>query len=427
MHIAQDLEVQGSEWPPSRPTIVDETSREQPHIPNVNTNKCTKKKNKKNTRANVKIASLNMRGRWHQSSDKWSHLNQIVREQKIGIIALQETHLSKADEDALNQVSGSRLHIILSIDPDQMNAKGIAIVLNKNIMDTSHVKTIELIQGRAILCTIKWHNEHKLTILTIYAPNDPTDNQRFWEEIAQSIKDHPRPDIMLGDFNLVEDPLDRLPPRQDTFNATSALTDLKLYLGLRDEWDISPSGIPTDHQMVSTKLSDKRLPYIGKGRWAMPLHVLKDKKLGEDILKLGKELHANISNSKTDRSEEYNPQTMFKEFKTKAIKLCRDTAKRSVPSQINKLNTQLKMSLNDTTIPEEERRIIGSHIQEKIDSLTRIQHEKARDNLMAKIRIESESATSKFWARLGKNQKPRDTIIELRKLDSTIEEPSYEK
>ncbi|KAG2336834.1 DNase I-like protein, partial [Suillus weaverae] len=346
-----------------------------------------------------------MRGRWHQGIDKWSHLNQIVREQKIGIIALQETHLSKTEEDSLNQLPGTRLHIILSIDPDQMNAKGVALVLNKNIIDITKIKMTELIPGRALLCTIGWHNEHNLTILTIYAPNDPSDNQPFWEEISQALKDKSNPDVMLGDFNLVEDPLDCLPPKHDAFSTTNALTDLKLNIGLRDgwrhenpnkleylfsqstqqggrqsqidqiyvsesfipfskEWEISPSGIPTDHKMVSTKLSDKRMPFVGKGRWVLPLHILKDKKLGEDILKLGKELQADISKSKSNRSEDYNPQTVFKSFKMKAIKLCRDTAKKSVPSQINKLNTQLKTSLNDSSIPEEEQHLIGSYLQE---------------------------------------------------------------
>lgn len=43
-------------------------------------------------------------------------------------------------------------------------------------------------------------------------------------------------------------------------------------------------------------------------------------------------------------------------------------------------------------------------------------HNNKRDHLATKIRLESESAASKMWAKSGKEQKPRDTIIELRNL-----------
>lgn len=41
---------------------------------------------------------------------------------------------------------------------------------------------------------------------------------------------------MLSDFNLVEDALDRLPPKQDTSGPTSKLNELKTHLKLKDSW-----------------------------------------------------------------------------------------------------------------------------------------------------------------------------------------------
>jgi hypothetical protein len=80
----------------------------------------------------------------------------------------------------------------------------------------------------------------------------------------------------------------------------------------------------------------------------------------------------------------------------------------------------------DPNLSEEDKRIIGLHIQEKLNRLEITQHNKARDHLATKIHLESESAASKFWAQSGKEQKPRDTIIELKTLDSDSANPTYE-
>jgi hypothetical protein len=48
----------------------------------------------KSLRANITIASLNInRGGTVQTRDKWQHVNQLLRDKKIGILAVQETHL----------------------------------------------------------------------------------------------------------------------------------------------------------------------------------------------------------------------------------------------------------------------------------------------------------------------------------------------
>lgn len=50
------------------------------------------------TAATIKIASWNMRGR---GDDKWMHINQTMRQKKIGILCLQETHLSEEHTNTL--------------------------------------------------------------------------------------------------------------------------------------------------------------------------------------------------------------------------------------------------------------------------------------------------------------------------------------
>ncbi len=108
---------------------------------------------------------------------------------------------------------------------------------------------------------------------------------------------------MLGDTNIVEDMVDRLPCHKDNTNATQALAELKNYLQLKDgwqeinptttaftfmqlstgsqsridciyianelasschNWGIKATHIPTDHKMVMVKLIDLKASYIGQ-------------------------------------------------------------------------------------------------------------------------------------------------------------------
>jgi exonuclease III len=226
---------------PTRPTLAQMVRHNQgasvpPSQPSHPTRQPTKRKGQKTTRANIKIASLNIRGRWHNGADKWMHINQIIREQRIGIMALQETHLSESDNNTLNDLFSSRLHIISSIDPSHTNAEGVAIVINKNLMSTMNITSTVIIPGRALVASIPWHRNEKITILAIYAPNNPQHNKTFWVEVLQKLEQLPPPDIMLGDFNLVEDALDRLPPKSDNTTAVEALAELKAEYQLRDGW-----------------------------------------------------------------------------------------------------------------------------------------------------------------------------------------------
>ena len=85
---------------------------------------------------------------------------------------------------------------------------------------------------------ILWHAGTVIKILNIYAPNNVKENESFWEELNtitsndQSLK----PDIMLGDFNIVKDSLDRLPRHPNNPNTIAALGELKCNLDLVDGW-----------------------------------------------------------------------------------------------------------------------------------------------------------------------------------------------
>ncbi|KAG1789814.1 Endonuclease/exonuclease/phosphatase [Suillus plorans] len=362
-----------------------------------------------------------MQGRWHGNSDKWPHINQLVKEQKIGILCLQEMHLSDEEKDTLNSSPGLQIHVISSIDPTHPNAKGVAIIINKRLLGTTGIKMHQLIPGRALLSVIPWRDDNPIKILAIYAPNDTQQNQYFWDHVQSKLRSLPKPNIMLGDFNIVEDALDRLPPKADPPGPSTLLHELKTHLHLKDgwrhenpdsliytfaqsalqggsqsrinhiyldsellpyskEWDVSPPGIHTDHQLVSARISSKRMPYVGKGRWSLPLYVLKDEELGDKILDLGRTLHCEINESKDQHTNELNLQTAFSLFKQETIKLCRTTAKKLIPKKKNKLRAQQKATLDDPNLSTEDKKVVSLHIQEKLNQLEIMQHERARDH-----------------------------------------------
>jgi exonuclease III len=69
-----------------------------------------------------------------------------------------------------------------------------------------------------------------------YTPNDPADNTAFLEKLEEKTRSIPKPDIVLGDWNMVEDAVDRLPHHRDGGAVTEAMRNLKRKLKLVNGW-----------------------------------------------------------------------------------------------------------------------------------------------------------------------------------------------
>src|SRR5713226_5799606 len=105
------------------------------------------------TKATFTLATLNVNGFASLSHkmtglDKWSLIYHMMINQKIAILALQETHL---DQDLLNQVNecyGQCLTILSSPDLDSPHTSaGVAFVINKRLVNPDNIKVFELIKG----------------------------------------------------------------------------------------------------------------------------------------------------------------------------------------------------------------------------------------------------------------------------------------
>jgi exonuclease III len=154
----------------------------------------------------------------HDSQDKWLHVNQIMRDKCIAVLALQETHLTDSERDELNTLFENSLVIHSSMDPSNPGAKGTAIVLNKQLTNVNDVKQDIIIEGRAMMLSVRWHGDFILSFLSVYGPNNLVDNVKFLDSLREKLKPLRQPDFVLGDFNMVEDAIDRLPHHKDPIN-----------------------------------------------------------------------------------------------------------------------------------------------------------------------------------------------------------------
>lgn len=186
-------------------------------------------KRRKRTRASLTLASLNMKGRGSSSplhpNNKWNLLHQFIKERRIAILAVQETHLDEEYMERLAELYGRILAIYASHSESATTKQGVAIIINRDLVNVNDIAATEIIPGRAIAIEIPWHEDTKLRILNVYGPNDTTENANFWKEIEDywRTRNMPRLDAIVGDFNVVEDPLDRMPHRSDEHQAVLSL------------------------------------------------------------------------------------------------------------------------------------------------------------------------------------------------------------
>lgn len=126
-----------------------------------------------------------------------------------------------------------------SIDPDKPNTAGIAIILNCDLTNTTDVKSWNLIPGHAILLSHLWHENDVITSLALYAPNNSEYSlANFYHTLADTFLqyDLPAPNLIYGDFNMVEEAIDQLPKWEDPTIVLIALHCLKALLSLQDGW-----------------------------------------------------------------------------------------------------------------------------------------------------------------------------------------------
>ncbi|KAJ7204924.1 Endonuclease/exonuclease/phosphatase, partial [Mycena haematopus] len=406
----------------------------------------------------IKLSAINVNGRRKRTikhpRHKWHDLHRIMFDERIGVLVVGETHLSAEQAVEIQESPlARRMEVYNSPFPDDPNTKGIAIVLNRELTNTVGVKIHYLIPGRAILAVLPWHGRHTLTVLGLYAPAESMQaNRDFWDELCQLYMtlDLPVPDWCGGDWNIVEDPIDRLPHRPDEPTATAALARFKRLLELKDGWRnvnpdtkaytytsthrttthsridricVSPQlfnkcrnwtiddvpGKLTDHRMVSVMVSAPHSPFIGLGRYALPLFLMKDREFLQFAVAEGAKAEGIYDRVRTDTD---NIQITFKTWKETSLEFGHSRATTAVGAleQKKRKLQQEREDLLDAPMENQDSTADKlAKVQRAIDVLVSRQRERNRKETQLRCRTELDKIT-KFTVRMSKDRKPRDTL-----------------
>ena len=466
---------------PRPPQLNGETleGAHQPSPPPGTPTSANAAKKKNRNRANIVIGSLNMNGLTAPShnmsfTEKWSMINQTLNKYKIAVLALQETHLDDETAERIRECYGKKMSIIHSADPGNPRATaGVAFVINKSLITPKKTSANALQSGRALMLEIEWLDTEKTKILNIYAPNDKTEHSAFWSDIETERNNRrlARPDFVLGDFNVTEDPIDRAPPHPDNANAIEALRGTKHAWELQDEWrqtypdekaftyranangqqiqsrldriyvtrraapqtcdwKISPSPVPTDHWLVTTRYAPKDAPRIGKGRWTFPIQMLENKKLIKMIITRGIKLQTTLEDIKSQGigRETTTPQRQWAEFKG----FVQAATKGAMKETYHKTNSRIKALEKDrretTNNPDFSTngnlRSHEAYLANEIAHLEKKKGKEKKENLAAAIANHGEKLGG-TWSAMSKDKKPRDLIKRLKVPNS--DPPTYER
>ena len=191
-----------------------------------------------NKKEGIKLASLNVHGKKDaDGKDKYKLLSTLIRKERIAVLAVQESRL---DETEAKKLSDSNPKIFIDNNGSSTAKEGVAFIFNKDLVEGIEWETTVIIPNRATRLILKWGDDKGLDIINVYVPNDVGQKVQFLENLIKEctkIKNWTQP-IMMGDFNFVEDSLDRSPQHYDDNRVVKIFNKLKKRFNLVDGWRI---------------------------------------------------------------------------------------------------------------------------------------------------------------------------------------------
>jgi exonuclease III len=183
---------------------------------------------------------MNIKGkRYSDRTSKYPDLVTLMRKNQIMALAVQETKLAEADIDVLK---AENPNMILESNNAVDGCADIAFLINQDLIKTPETEDMAwkhqiLIPGRVSRLTIQWE-EQELDIINVYSLNGEKEKLEFYKALQKELEelnDLHKP-IILGDFNLVEDALDRLPHHYDKETICKVWSRITNCFKLTDGW-----------------------------------------------------------------------------------------------------------------------------------------------------------------------------------------------
>jgi hypothetical protein len=312
-----------------------------------------------------------------------------------------------------------------------------------------------------MLLTIKWRDKQEIRVLNVYGHNQTMDQckqwstiQRFWEE-----NNVPKPDFMVGDFNIVEDKIDRAPMRDAFENPVTleAFTNMRESLGVEDswrrtfpdsrlftyvsarhnmsrldriyskpshnafmfEWFSGCTTIRSDHDMVAAKFAPADSPEMGTSRWTWPAAMLTNKSVMNYVEERAWQFQEEIKQWEggAERSRTRSADSILKEFKADIKAKAQEVARVAIPKLNNRIKSLSKAikemeqhpGLDNEALVREEI----SRMKKQMDELLATKDGRSAESEKANWDTKGETITP-YWMNINKEKKPRDAIRRFR-------------
>ena len=177
----------------------------------------------------LQFASLNVRGIGEVNKRK--EMYNFFREQKLDVIAIQETHSTEGMEKDWAAQWGNKVYF----SNGTSNKGGVMVLINNEDVETEKLYADN--EGRILMIKINYRNL-ALLLVNIYAPNQD-DPQFFVQMFEEIVKTEIAEVVLMGDYNMVMDPkLDRIDAKRYSPQSFKVIENIAEEMDLLDIWRI---------------------------------------------------------------------------------------------------------------------------------------------------------------------------------------------
>src|SRR5882672_7459853 len=183
----------------------------------------------------ITLLSWNIRGKNDGAhNSKWPKIARIMRMKRIAVMAVQEARMTKED---VAQIEGATPKMKIIANGQYSNKMGVAFAINKDLINTDKIEHKIMIPSRASVLKVTWGEGQALALINLYAPNNDKEKEDFFKKVTTMVKKNENKNLcIMGDFNCVENNIDRSPPHKDNEAAVASLKKMVTHHKLVDVW-----------------------------------------------------------------------------------------------------------------------------------------------------------------------------------------------